>query len=105
MSIKLLSLVWESSQHKGGNLLVLLAIADYADEHGIAYPSVKKLAEKSRLSTRAVQYALQALYESGELELVSEGRFDKANVYRVNAKNLQKREGAQILRYAKSTAP
>lgn len=69
MSIYCLTRVWRDSQHKGGTLLVLLAIADYADDDGMAFPSIKTLAEKARMSQRNVQYALRVLTESGELRI------------------------------------
>ena len=34
MSIKVQSHVWEHSPAKGGELLILLAIADFADDNG-----------------------------------------------------------------------
>lgn len=60
--------VWKYSQHKGSDLLVLLAIADYAKDDGTgAWPSVAGLAEKTRLSERNIQYILRKLEASGEL--------------------------------------
>lgn len=67
MSIKVLSYVWERSHQKGSHLLLLLAIADYADDAGFAYPSVPRLARKSRMTDRNVQYALNRLVHSGEI--------------------------------------
>lgn len=68
MSIKVMTAVWDHSQHKGSELLLLLALADFAhDDGGNAFPSVKTMKEKTRLSERAVQYLLRALVASGEL--------------------------------------
>jgi len=69
VSIKILSSVWEHSRHTGGQLLVLLAIADFANDHAEAFPSVKTLAKKSRLSVRTTQRALGKLCQSGELKI------------------------------------
>lgn len=94
MSQKLSSLVWENSQHKGTELLVLLAIADNADTATCqAYPSIGYLAGKARLSKRAIQYAIRALIESGELEIVEPGGWNRegtgrSNLYRIKAENL-----------------
>jgi hypothetical protein len=41
MSIKVMSLVWEKSQAKGKELLLMLAIADFADDWGEAFPGIK----------------------------------------------------------------
>ena len=40
--------VWERSKHQGGALLVLLGIADHANDQGVAYPSIERLARKIR---------------------------------------------------------
>ncbi len=55
MSIKAVSWVWEHSPEKSTRLLMLIAIADYCDDEGICYPSVRRLAEKCRLSSRRAQ--------------------------------------------------
>lgn len=69
MSIRVMSLVWEHSEQKEGALLVLLALADFAHDDGtMAFPSIKTLAKKARLSDRSVQYALRKLEEDGEIE-------------------------------------
>jgi hypothetical protein len=54
MSISIMTLVWSESQHKGSELLLLLAIADNANDQGIAYPSLRTLAKKTRMSRRNV---------------------------------------------------
>jgi hypothetical protein len=68
MSIRVMTQVWATSQHKGSRLLLLLAIADFAHDDGTgAYPSIATLAEKIRMSERQVIRLLQALEASGEL--------------------------------------
>ena len=70
MSIQLTSAVWKQSrQKKSGALLVLLAIADYANERGMAWPAVSTLARKVRMSTRNVQRWLRCLERDGELKV------------------------------------
>lgn len=69
MSINVMSAIWKSSQATGGELLVLLAIADFADDDGMAYPSVSTLGKKSRLSARQVQRAIRRLTALGELAI------------------------------------
>lgn len=83
MSIYVLTRVWRESQHKGGTLLVLLAIADYADDDGIAFPSVVTLAKKARMSQRNVQYALRVLTKSGELQVTAPENGRKSRTFRV----------------------
>jgi hypothetical protein len=69
MSIRMMTLVWDQSQHKGSELLLLLAIADNANDQGVAYPSVRTLAKKTRLSRRNVQYLINKVEQSGELRV------------------------------------
>lgn len=67
MSVAVSRRVWESSRHNGATFTVLLALADYADDEGVAYPSVTALAKKARLSERMTQYAIGQLKRSGEV--------------------------------------
>ena len=71
MSIRVMSHVWEHSQHKGGDLLLLLAIADHADDHGQAFPSIKLLAQKTRMTERNVQLVIKRLTHSIELHWIT----------------------------------
>ncbi len=48
-------------------MLLLLAIADFANDEGEAWPSTKKLMLKCRSRKRAVQDAIYGLREAGEL--------------------------------------
>lgn len=81
MSVLVSGLVWERSRHKGSDLLVLLAIADNANDQGVAYPGVKYLSRKTRLTPRAVQYALERLLRGSELTIVAHGGGRRSNVY------------------------
>jgi Helix-turn-helix domain len=67
MSIKVMTEVWESSSTKGGARLVLLALADYANDEGYCHPGVERLAVKSALTERNVQFILRDLEARGEL--------------------------------------
>lgn len=69
MSIRVMSQVWEHSLAEGGELLVLLALADFADDDGYCWPSIARLAGKSRLSERQVKRVLRTLAERDEIEM------------------------------------
>ena len=84
MSVSVMSAVWRDSRAKGSELLLLLAIADFADDSGIAFPSVPTLAEKVRLSERSVHYLIKILQASGELVITAGGGRGRANTYRIN---------------------
>lgn len=67
MSIKVMARVWDESRLKGSELLLLLAIADFANDEGKAWPKVSTLAHKTRMSERQTQRLIQSAEESGEL--------------------------------------
>lgn len=69
MSVRALSRVWEHSQHGGTELLMLLAIADFANDEGTAYPAVTTLAAKCRMKPRNANLLLARLRKSGELNI------------------------------------
>lgn len=83
MSVRTMARVWEFSQHKGNDLLMLLAIADFADDDGKAYPSVNTLAEKCRMLGRGANKVLAALRASGELEIRQNEGPKGTNLYRI----------------------
>lgn len=82
-----MALVWKFSTHKGDALLVLLAMADWCDDAGLCYPSIKKLAQKSRMTDRGVQKVIRRLETSGEVVIDEKGGIvggrKLANVYRL----------------------
>lgn len=88
MSVRTMARVWAGSRHGGTELLMLLAIADFADDEGNAYPAVQTLADKCRMGSRNANYILTALRESGELEVrLNEGPRG-ANRYRIVLESL-----------------
>ncbi len=67
MSIKVMTRVWELSRHKGSELLLMLALADWANDDGVCWPSIPTLARKVRMSERQVQRMVRDLVASHEL--------------------------------------
>lgn len=65
MSIRIMAAVWDHAEAEGGELLVLLALADHAGDDGWCYPSVAGLAQKARLSTRQVRTCIRRLEAKG----------------------------------------
>lgn len=74
---------WESGA-KGNNMLVLLALADYAgghnDPYDYAYPSVPTLAGKTGLSSRTVQRCLRSLAGEKVIKKTGEHTWKPGNV-------------------------
>jgi hypothetical protein len=100
MSIKVMSLVWEKSRHKGSDLLLLVALADIGDDEGKRiYPSIAYLCRKTRLSERGVQTSLKRLCVSGEISIAVNGHARSGgaatNEFTINLSKLG--EGVQTL--------
>lgn len=75
--------VWEESQAKGSDLIVALALAQFADRNGDGFPSIATLRDMSRLGTSGVTGAIRNLERLGELEIREAGSGRKANTYRL----------------------
>lgn len=67
MSIRVMSRVWDADRYAGGELLCLLALADWANDDGWAWPSIDRLAVKSRLSERQAIRVVAKLAREGAL--------------------------------------
>lgn len=98
MSIKLLDRGWRFSKAKGGDLLVLLGIADFANDEGVAYPSIATLARKARLTPRNTQRAIRRLVAKGELMLEDGKGPHGVHLYRIVLPEGNKSEGCQNVR-------
>lgn len=86
MSFKVTNWVWARSESRNGARLVMLALADRADDNGCAWPSIDDLAERTKLSPRAVQKGITSLVELGELEVENGGGRHRSNRYRITPK-------------------
>ena len=62
---------------------MLLAIADFSNDEGLAFPSITTLAKKARLSPRQVKRALQRLVQFGELAIRENQGPHGVNLYRL----------------------
>jgi hypothetical protein len=67
MSVKVMARVWAHSQRKDGELLVMLALADFANDAGESWPSIPVLAAKARLTERQARRVLNTLEAVGEI--------------------------------------
>ena len=73
MSVAATNYVWTQSPAEGADRLVLLALADFADENGRCFGSWGKLCEKTRLARATVARSLSRLQQSGQLVMVEKG--------------------------------
>ena len=79
MSIHCTSRVWEHSSQKGSPFILLLAIANYADENGFAFPGLATLATRIRMSRRQTMRLVARLEGAGELLVLR--REGRGNLY------------------------
>jgi hypothetical protein len=87
VSVKIMSWVWAEAPQTLSHveLLILLALADHANDDGIAWPSQTHLAVKSRCTRTSANKALARLTEMGLVEKVSPlGPTTPVWVYKIN---------------------
>ena len=81
MSTHCMKRVWDHSSQKGSALLLLLAIAHYADESGFACARVEALAAWTRMSRRQTLRLIAHLEDAAELLVLR--RAGRSNLYLV----------------------
>jgi len=67
MSVQCTTRVWKQSETTGTHRLVLLAIADFANEDGVGWPGQKRLAEMAKVSVGSIKRITTDLVNQGEL--------------------------------------
>lgn len=68
MSIKIMSRVWDEMPYDQTTLLVLLCLADHADDNGVCWPSIPRIAERARCTERWCRDVIGELEKKGHLE-------------------------------------
>jgi hypothetical protein len=94
----MLTCVFDQSAARGSARLVLVVLADRADENGRCWPGLADIARRSGLETeRAVRRALAKLVRLGEVTIDPGGGRGRTNVYtlRLPAPGPETRTGAQ----------
>lgn len=79
--------VWRNGPQDGGELLVLLALADFADDDGYCWPSMSSIAKKARMTERGARKIARRLEDAGHLSCEVGGGRNGVNRYRVHVKN------------------
>ena len=87
MSIKLMSKVWDIDYLDSKEKMVLLALADNANDDGVCWPNNSTLQKKCALSTNPLSRCLKILGDIGLISFrrrshVTEGA--KSNLYQIN---------------------
>jgi hypothetical protein len=73
MSVEATNFVWYHSTAEGSDRLVLLALADFADEDGNCFGSWGKLCQKTRLCRSTIANSVKRLRNAGHLVMVEKG--------------------------------
>lgn len=87
MSVRVMSYVWDIPLFKGSDKLVMLCLADHADDKGICWPSIDTIARKSGVSPTTVKTTLKKLEAGGWL--FKKNQFKKADTGRLVRSNNQ----------------
>lgn len=93
MSIRVQSVVWAHAPYKDGTLLVLLSLADWANDDGSrVFPTMAALAQKTRKSMRGTRRILRQLEEDGVIRQIhrATGKPGLGTEYRIDVERLQK---------------
>lgn len=86
---KIITACWIHSKASGTTLLVLLALAKFANAKGECWPSIARLAEMSRVHERTVQRHIRSLETLGEIVVIPCGGRSsrtggvRSNLYRI----------------------
>jgi hypothetical protein len=83
MSNAALNAVWNRSKSEGTARLVLLSIADRADDKGRAFCGAKDLCQRTNAGRRTVFDALRELRELGELDVLADKGPRGCNRYQI----------------------
>jgi hypothetical protein len=83
MSFIVSNAVWEHSRQRSGALVVLLKLADYANDDGVSWPAISTLAKHARMSKRHVQRCLEKLQRDRELRVVQNRGRKGSNLYKI----------------------
>lgn len=82
MSIKVMTWVWANSPYSGERLLLHLALADFANDEGICFPSHSTLAKKARCSTGWVAQTIKQMQKDALIEIVEPAGMGRGKVGR-----------------------
>ena len=83
MSVRASTWAWSLEEVMGSEALVLLALADQANDEGLCWPSQEKLAPKARQSVSTLRRSLRGLEKMGLLTTItrSSTRGRRSNLY------------------------
>jgi hypothetical protein len=81
MSIRVMANVWDMANLGPYERLVMLCLADHADDDGKCYPAIKRICERTGMGQRGVQNVLRRLEADGLLTIQNGGGRHVRNGY------------------------
>jgi transposase-like protein len=97
MSARMSQIVWSQAPYKADRLLVLLAMAEWANDDGICCVSYDKLADKARTTKRRAVAITQTLIADDAIRLVQKGGGrGKPSVYQLLPQNWHRERKKKI---------
>ncbi|CAG9001727.1 MAG: hypothetical protein CENE_03753 [Candidatus Celerinatantimonas neptuna] len=120
MSIKLMTDVWDAPAFKGNTKLIMLRLADFANDEGLCWPSVSTIARKCTVSVSTVKTQIRQLIVAefitvkNRLKTTSEGKItNDTNYYQINMTRLHQvvlaagemQPGQKVIRGQKTLQP
>lgn len=89
MSVQIIAKVWEMETSSPTEKLILLALAEHADDKGHCWPSITRLADKCSVCTRTVIRQLEALATRGLIKAEKEnGKVNRYSIVTGDSKSL-----------------
>lgn len=89
MTVRWISTIFDAGPADKSERLVMLALADYANDEGECWPSIAGICRKSALKERGVQGILRRLEAAGWLEIETGGGRRNCNLYRLKVPEAQ----------------
>lgn len=88
MGIAASKLVWAKSKSKGATRLVVLCLAEHANDNGVCWPSISTIARETKVSDRQVTRAIQELVNLKEVAIIEKGDGrGKSTIYTITLKD------------------
>lgn len=88
MSIRHIAQCFYTTSLRPNQRLVAIALADYADDHGRAFPSLGNIARKTGYSRRQTQRIVQELTSLGYVEILIEATWNRTPLYQLHPEKL-----------------
>ena len=80
--------VLRSGKYGPGETLILVVLADHADDDGECFPKVETIAERARCTPRSVQRALRKFEGDGAVSVLEESTHHKPKTYVIDLLHL-----------------